>query len=146
VTFIPKLSTYCHIFGVYVTNKTGFGFDDRIYWTFVQLATAFYKSLSSTGHSLLLTTLLFQLNCQLLFASRYIASGRTTQKTHPLPTNGYPLLLRIRCGGMCLLSRCLAMGPCFTIHFFIRVPIFMRTSPMSISNTCGVSVFSSLLT
>jgi hypothetical protein len=29
-------------------------------------------------------------NCQLLLASRYIASGRTTaQTTHPLPSNGY---------------------------------------------------------
>jgi hypothetical protein len=36
--------------------KTGFGYDDRIYWAFMQLVT-FHKSLSSTGHSRLLTTL-----------------------------------------------------------------------------------------
>jgi hypothetical protein len=30
---------YCHVSGDCVTNKTGFGFDDRIYWTFVQLVT-----------------------------------------------------------------------------------------------------------
>jgi hypothetical protein len=58
-----------------------------------------------------------------------------------LPSNGYLLLLRIRFRGMCLLSRCLGMGPYFTVYFDIRVPIFMRTSPMSVSNTWGVSVF-----
>jgi hypothetical protein len=56
-----------------------------------------------------------ELNCHLLLASRYIASGRTTQKTHPMPSNESPLLLRIRCGGMYLLSRCLAMGLWVTI-------------------------------
>jgi hypothetical protein len=40
-----------------VTYKTGFEFDDRIYWTCTQLVTTFHKSLSSTGHSRLLTTL-----------------------------------------------------------------------------------------
>jgi hypothetical protein len=54
-----------------VTNKTGFGFDDRIYWTFIQLITTFYISLSdplsssSTGHSTgtILTSNWTQLNC-----------------------------------------------------------------------------------
>jgi hypothetical protein len=40
-----------------VTHKTSFGFDDRIYLTFIQLVTTFHNSLSSTGHSRLLTTL-----------------------------------------------------------------------------------------
>jgi hypothetical protein len=50
----------------------------------LQLVTTFHKSLSSTGHSQLLTTLLIQMNCQLLLVFRYIASGRTTQKTQCL--------------------------------------------------------------
>jgi hypothetical protein len=50
---------------------------------------------------------------QLLLAPRYIASGRTTQKTHPLPSNGCPLLLRIRCRGVCLLRHCLPVCLCW---------------------------------
>jgi hypothetical protein len=47
----------CHLFGICVTYKTSFGFNNRIYWTFIQLVITFHKSLSSTGHSRLLTTL-----------------------------------------------------------------------------------------
>jgi hypothetical protein len=39
---------YCYISEVCVTNKTSFGFDDRIYWTFIQQVTTVHKSLSDT--------------------------------------------------------------------------------------------------
>jgi hypothetical protein len=39
---------YCRVSGVCVTNKTGFGFYDRIYWTFLKLVTTDHKSLSDT--------------------------------------------------------------------------------------------------
>jgi hypothetical protein len=32
----------CHISGVSVTYKTGFEFDDQIYWTFIQFVTTQY--------------------------------------------------------------------------------------------------------
>jgi hypothetical protein len=51
------LRSYCHILGISLTYKTGLGFAGRIYLTFIQLVTTFHKSLSSTGHSRLLTTL-----------------------------------------------------------------------------------------
>jgi hypothetical protein len=41
----------------------------------------------------------------LMLACRYIASGRTTEKTRPLPSNGCSLFL----------CRCLVMGLCVTI-------------------------------
>jgi hypothetical protein len=34
-----------------VTYKMGFGFDDQIYWTFMQTVTTFHKSISSTEYS-----------------------------------------------------------------------------------------------
>jgi hypothetical protein len=58
-------------------------------------------------------------------ASHYIASGRTTQKTHPFPSNGMSSLLRIHCCGMCLLNRCLATSLSVAIHRLILNPSFL---------------------
>jgi hypothetical protein len=49
--FVNYLSTllvteqYFHISGLYVTNKMGFGYDDRVHWTFIFVTTV-QKSLS----------------------------------------------------------------------------------------------------
>jgi hypothetical protein len=78
---------YYHLSGVCVTNKTGFGFYNRIYLTFMQLVLTAHKSLpdimsSSSDWTQHWNHSDFWLNCQLLLASRYIASARTTaQKT-----------------------------------------------------------------
>ena len=75
-----------------MTNKTEFGFDDQIYWILIQLVSTVQKSatlpsLSWTLHGKYSD---FQLNCQLLLASHFIASvWATGQKTLPLPMNGY---------------------------------------------------------
>jgi hypothetical protein len=97
---------YCHVSRFCVTNKMGLGFDDRIYWAFIQLFTTVHKSLTChlpTGHS---KGTDFQPNCQLLMASLYIVS-RWIHRKHllehlfscwlrvlqVLPNNGSTLLL-----------------------------------------------------
>jgi hypothetical protein len=89
---------YCHILRVFVTYKTGFGFDDRIYWTFIELVITFHKSLSSTGRYRPDHTALNDSSA--ISGARvthcYIASGLTSRKTSPLLSNGCPIFLRIR--------------------------------------------------
>jgi hypothetical protein len=95
---------YCHVSGVCVTNKTGFGFDDRIYWTFIQPVTRVHKSLSDLlstssdwalhGNYPDLTELNWtELNWTelsiIVGLSLYSLGSDTVQKTHPLPSNGY---------------------------------------------------------
>jgi hypothetical protein len=117
------LLKYCNVLGVCVTHKTGFGFNERIYWTFIQLVTTFQTSLHSTGHSRLLITLHKTTRPGDRVTLCYIASGRAAQKTRPLLSSGRLLFSRIVVhityqravyqepvtAEMCLLSRCLAM-------------------------------------
>jgi hypothetical protein len=103
-------------------HNTGCGFDDRIYWTFIQLVIKVRKSLSHTLSSTSDWTLHwkysdFQLNSKVLLISRYIISDRTTtQKTHQFPSNGCPSIVERVSSGMCLPSRCLAKGIRFTVY------------------------------
>jgi hypothetical protein len=84
----PYFKAYCHVSGVCVINTMGFGYDVRIYWVFIKLVTTVHTSLSD--RTLHWDYSDFQLNCQLLLASCYIASGQTTaQATHLLSSNGY---------------------------------------------------------
>jgi hypothetical protein len=74
--------TYCHVLGVCVTNKTGFGFDHRIYWTFIQMVTTVHRSLpdilssssdwrlhGNYSHFQLNSVVLFVLRCTLSYSS-----------------------------------------------------------------------------
>jgi hypothetical protein len=63
---------YFHVSEGCVTNKMSFGFNDRIYWTFIQLVRTAHRSLSDTLSSSFDWTLRwncpnYQLNCQFRF-------------------------------------------------------------------------------
>jgi hypothetical protein len=99
------------LLGVCVTYKMEFGFDERIHCTFTQLVTTFHKSLSSTGHFRLLTTLLLQLNCQLSQSQSqsYVKTdGQSASLSWCQAPGAYnQMLLLSDCGGFVDLGRSL---------------------------------------
>jgi hypothetical protein len=107
-------------------------FDLRVFWLSSWQLSIWHISPSSD----------FQMNSQLFLASCYIAFGRNSKKTRPLPSNGYPLLWHIHWNvfaqqravyqesvstGMCLSSRCLAVG----LHVTIWFVAYFTPSPIS---------------
>jgi hypothetical protein len=95
---LPIISIFiCHILGVWIWWSNLLGLDTTCYNN-SQIAI-FDLTLSTSDHNTLIhSSWARATHC-------YVASGLTSQKTHPLPSNGCRLLLRIRCRGMCLLSR-----------------------------------------
>jgi hypothetical protein len=94
-----------------VTYKTGFEFDDQIYWTFIQFVTTQYiwlDTLDFWPH--------YSTTAGTRFTHCYITLGWTPWKTRPLPSNGCPLVLRIVVGitlAMGCLSRICLCGNVF---------------------------------
>jgi hypothetical protein len=82
-----------------VTNKTDFGFHDRIYGTFIKLVTTFHKSLSSTGHTRLLSTLHYYITplyspSRLLTVTSHNSLARTPRKAPSSIVKNACLLVR----------------------------------------------------
>jgi hypothetical protein len=77
-----------------VTNKTGFGFDDGIYWTFIRLVITVHISLpdklpSFSGWPLHWKHSDFQLNCQLSRSQSHIATdGQSVRQSWCRATSG----------------------------------------------------------
>jgi hypothetical protein len=134
-------SIVLYIAGICVTNPMGFGFDDRIYWIFIQLVAPVHISLSDALSSSSDWTLHwnysdFQLNWTplllvlpltppysflcLLIIPRHGPPENTVFCCQecvfisPLPSNRCPIVESLT-SGMCLPSRCLAMGISITV-------------------------------
>jgi hypothetical protein len=93
--------------------KTGFGFDDRTYWTFIQLVnnisemTIFDWTLSTSDYTTPIHSW-SQSHC-------YIAWGLTSQRTCPLSSSGR------------LLLSCIGVGITQWRFFFYQEPVSVGT-------------------
>jgi hypothetical protein len=135
VTPCSVVKVSCHVSGVCVTAKMGFGFDNRIYCTFIQLLTTVHKSLSDTlsyssdwtltlDHSAVLfrtssTLIRTTIDCILIWVPCYIA--------YQYPPTRRLGLQEVIYKEMCSSTGSLAMGLHVTILTFQRNLLFLSS-------------------
>jgi hypothetical protein len=141
---------HCHVYGVCVTNKTGFGFYDRFIghlYNLLQQLTNHWRTViifwldiprNYSDWTPLYSIVLLQFWSELrLTVPSYNSSARTPRKTSSVVINASlmvcylamdDLLLRAYASGMCLPSRYIAMNICVTIFKTVWNLVYRRMS------------------